>query len=110
MQIIILISNRRTDLWAKKQLTALPAYRLKDGGVAMAIINLVAQTITQMGISAAQAEEITDIVLTGKLAIFPLIRDVMDGVSQLYNMNFLVPGYAEFGKAVGAAIKAAESN
>jgi type II pantothenate kinase len=79
-----------------------------DSDIAMAIINLVAQTIALMGISAARAEGISDIVLTGKLAILPLIRKVIDGVSQLYSMNFLVPEYAEFGTAVGAAIKAAE--
>jgi type II pantothenate kinase len=79
-----------------------------DSDIAIAIINLVAQTIALMGISAARAEGISDIVLTGKLAILPLIRRVMDGVSQLYKMNFLVPEYAEFGTAVGAAIKAAE--
>ncbi len=78
-----------------------------DSDIAMAIINLVAQTVAVMGISAARAEGLTDIVLTGKLAILPLIRKVMDSVSGLYKMKFYVPEYAEFGTAIGAAIKAA---
>jgi type II pantothenate kinase len=80
-----------------------------DSDIAIAIINLVAQTIALMGISAARAEGLNDIVLTGKLSILPLIRKVMDGVSRLYQTNFLVPEYAEFGTAIGAAIKASEA-
>jgi type II pantothenate kinase len=80
-----------------------------DSDIALAIINLVAQTIALMGISAARAEGISDIVLTGKLSILPLIRKVMDGVGKLYKMNFHVPDYAEFATAIGAAIKAAEN-
>ena len=76
--------------------------------IAIAIINLVAQTVALMGISAARAEGMKNIVLTGKLSILPLIKKVMDGVSKLYNMKFLVPEYAEFGTAIGAAIKASE--
>ena len=81
-----------------------------DGDIAMAIINLVAQTIALMGIYAARAEGLTDIVLTGRLSILPLIRQVMDGVSALYKMNFLVPEFAEFGTAIGAAIKASRDD
>lgn len=81
-----------------------------DSDIAMAIINLVAQTIALLGISAARAEQIGDIVLTGKLSILPLIRKVMDGVGRLYKINFLVPEHAEFGTAIGAAIKADSLN
>ena len=77
-----------------------------DSDIAMAIINLVGQTVALLGISAARAEQVEDIVLTGKLAILPLIRKVMDGVGKLYQINFNVPEHAEFGTAIGAAIKA----
>lgn len=77
-----------------------------DSDIAMAIINLVGQTVALLGISAARAERVGDIVLTGKLSILPLIRKVMNGVGNLYNINFLVPKHAEFGTAIGAAIKA----
>ena len=74
--------------------------------IAMAIINLVGQTIALLGISAARAVKVSDIVLTGKLSILPLIRKVVDGVGNLYHINFIVPKHAEFGTAIGAAIKA----
>ena len=77
-----------------------------DSDIALAIINLVGQTIALLGISAARAEKLGDIVLTGKLSILPLIRKVMEGVGNLYQTKFIVPKHAEFGTAIGAAIKA----
>jgi len=77
-----------------------------DSDIAMAIINLVGQTVALLGISAARAEKVKNIVLTGKLAILPLIRQVMNGVGRLYRIDFTVPDHAEFGTAIGAAIKA----
>ena len=77
-----------------------------ESDIAMAIINLVGQTIALLGISGARAEHMTDIVLTGKLSILPLIRKVMDGVGKLYKIKFIVPKHAEFGTAIGAAIRA----
>jgi len=72
---------------------------------AMAIINLVGQTIALLGISAARAEKLENIVLTGKLSILPLIMQVMEGVGRLYGRNFIVPKNAEFATAIGAAIR-----
>lgn len=80
-----------------------------DSDLALAIINLVGQTIALLGISAARAENLKNIVLTGKLSILPLIRNVLDGVGKLYNVNFIVPKHAEFGTAIGAAIKAQDA-
>ncbi|MCG8310888.1 MAG: type II pantothenate kinase [Cytophagales bacterium] len=77
-----------------------------ESDIAMAIINLVGQTIALLGISAARSESLSDIVLTGKLSTLPLIRKVMEGVGNLYHTTFIVPKHAEFGTAIGAAIKA----
>lgn len=77
-----------------------------DSDIAMAIINLVGQTIALLGISAARSEKLENIVLTGKLSILPLIRKVMEGVGNLYQIKFIVPKHAEFGTAIGAAIRA----
>ena len=77
-----------------------------DSDIALAIINLVGQTIALLGISAARAEKLHDIVLTGKLSILPIVRRVMDGVGKLYQTKFIIPRHAEFGTAIGAAIKA----
>ena len=77
-----------------------------ESDIAMAIINLVGQTIALLGISAARSENLRNIVHTGKLSILPLIRKVMEGVGNLYQIKFIVPKHAEFGTAIGAAINA----
>lgn len=76
----------------------------RDEDVAMAIINLVAQTIGVMGISAARASHIQDIILTGKLSGIAPLKSVMERVAQLYGTKFLIPDNAGFATAIGAAI------
>jgi type II pantothenate kinase len=76
----------------------------KDEDIALAIINLVAQTIGVMGISAARASNIKDIILTGKLSNIVPLKTVMERVAELYNTKFIIPENAGFATAIGAAI------
>ena len=55
-----------------------------DEDIAIAIINLVAQTIGVMGIAAARASNIRDIILTGKLSGIEPIKIVLERVAALY--------------------------
>jgi type II pantothenate kinase len=75
-----------------------------DEDLALAILNLVAQTIGVMGIAAARAEDIKDIILTGKLSGLPPMKDILEKVAKLYQSKFIIPEYAEFATAIGAAI------
>jgi len=76
----------------------------KDEDIALAIINLVAQTIGVMGIAAARASNIKDIILTGKLAGIGPLKAVLERVAELYNTKFIIPENAGFATAIGAAI------
>jgi type II pantothenate kinase len=75
-----------------------------DEDIAIAIINLVAQTIGVMGIAAARACNIRDIILTGKLSGIVPIKIVLERVAELYKTKFVIPEYAGFATAIGAAI------
>ena len=75
-----------------------------DEDIAIAIINLVAQTIGVMGIAAARASNIRDIILTGKLSGIEPIKIVLERVAALYKTKFIIPEYAGFATAIGAAI------
>lgn len=77
-----------------------------DNDIAMAILNLVTQTITLLGVSAARANGLREIVLIGKLASVPLVKQITRGVAKLYKVKFHIPEYADFATAIGAAIKA----
>lgn len=75
-----------------------------DEDIALAIINLVAQTIGVMGIAAARASHLNDIILTGKLAGIGPLKTVLERVAELYNTKFIIPENAGFATAIGAAI------
>jgi type II pantothenate kinase len=75
-----------------------------DEDIALAIINLVAQTIGVMGIAAARASNIQDIILTGKLAGIAPLKSVLERVADLYKTKFIIPENAGFATAIGAAI------
>jgi len=76
----------------------------RDEDIAMAIINLVAQTIGVMGIAAARASNLQDIILTGKLAGIVPMKTVLERVADLYGTKFIIPDNAGFATAIGAAI------
>jgi type II pantothenate kinase len=76
----------------------------KDEDIAIAIINLVAQTIGVMGIAAARASDIRDIILTGKLSGIAPIQTILERVAELYDTKFIIPDNAGFATAIGAAI------
>lgn len=72
--------------------------------VALGIINLVFQTIGMMAVFASRNEKVSDIVLTGNLTNVPQSKNVFDGLSTLFKVNFHMPAYAEFATAAGATM------
>ena len=75
-----------------------------DEDIALAILNLVAQTIGVMSIAAARSEKIQDIILTGKLSGISLMKNILEKVADLYTTKFLIPEHADFATAIGAAL------
>jgi len=75
-----------------------------DEDIALAILNLVAQTIGVMGIAAARSAEIKDIILTGKLSGISQMKTILEKVANLYQSKFIIPDHADFATAIGAAI------
>ncbi len=75
-----------------------------DEDIALAIINLVAQTIGMMGIAAGRATKIQNIILTGKLSGILPLKDSLEKVAGLYKSKFIIPENADFATAIGAAI------
>jgi type II pantothenate kinase len=72
--------------------------------IAMGIINLVFQTIGIVSVFATRINQTKDVVLTGNLANVPQAREIFDSLSTLFEVNFHIPGNAEYATAVGAAI------
>ncbi len=70
---------------------------------AAALINMIAEVIVVLSISAARAAQIEEVVLTGKLVrVKPLLQRITT-TRALFDRRFLVPPHAEFATAIGAA-------
>lgn len=72
--------------------------------VALGIFNMVFETIGMMAIFAARQHGIRDIVLTGNLTAVSFAGDVFNKLSQLFDVNFIIPENAQFGTVIGAAL------
>ncbi len=71
---------------------------------ALAIINLIAETLLVMSIFAARACHQENIVLTGKLVKVKKLVDIMKDRGKMFGMKLIVPKYAEYATAIGAAV------
>ena len=71
---------------------------------AAGIFNLVFQSIGTMSVLSSRIAGIDDIVFTGQLAEFRQCTEVLNSFNELYHVNFIVPGDAVFGTAIGACL------
>ncbi len=72
--------------------------------IALGIINMIFETIGMMAIFAARSHGIRDIVLTGSLSTIPQARHSFDVFNRMFDMNFIIPEYSQFGTVIGAAL------
>ncbi len=70
---------------------------------ARALINMIAEVIVVLSVSAARAADHRDIVLTGKLVRVKPFLDRVTATRFLFERNFIVPQHAEYATAIGAA-------
>jgi type II pantothenate kinase len=81
-----------------------------DKDVALAILNLVGQTIGILGIAAAHANNLETIILTGKLASIKPLKGILNRVADLHKSKFIIPENADFATVIGAAITLANGD
>ncbi len=72
--------------------------------LALGIVNLVFQSVGTSAVLAARLEKVDKIVMTGNLMRVSKGREVLQGFSQLYKIDFIVPERAEYATAIGAAL------
>ncbi len=70
---------------------------------ARALINMIAEVIVVLSVSAARAAGLTDVVLTGKLLRVKPFVERIKATRFLFERNFLIPTHAEYATAIGAA-------
>lgn len=72
--------------------------------IARGIITTVLQTIGSCTILASYNSGIREFVLIGNLTLLPQCKDIFPGLEDLYKVHFIIPKYAEFCTAIGAAL------
>jgi len=70
---------------------------------ARALVNMIAEVIVVISVGAARAAGLRDIVLTGKLVRVKPFIERIQATRSLFEPSFIIPQYAEFATAIGAA-------
>jgi type II pantothenate kinase len=70
---------------------------------ALALVNMVAEVTLTLSTMAARARQQHDVVLTGKLTRVQSLRDRIEAARPRRGENFIIPPYAEYATAIGAA-------
>ena len=78
------------------------AVSLED--TALGILNMVLQCIGKSAILSALNTPIRDFVLIGNLTRLPQCKEVFPILEKMFGVRFLIPKYAEYRTAVGAAL------
>lgn len=103
------ISKQHRYNGVDESLTAANFGKLSDiasnNDIALGIANMVSETIGMVAIFAARNYGLRDIVLTGNLTAVKPIRDRLLGMSQSFNVNFIIPERAQFATVIGAALQ-----
>ena len=99
----------------KKDLGGLPSYmtasnfgKLDDmatkNDLALGIVNMVFESIGMLAVFAARSKKTRDVVLTGNLSKMPQAVPIFEILSQMFDMNFVIPKNSEFATVIGAAL------
>ena len=108
------IDLRISDI-TKKDLGGLPSYmtasnfgKLDDmaskSDLALGIVNMVFESIGMLAVFAARSKKTRDVVLTGNLSKMPQAVPIFEILSQMFDMNFVIPQNSEFATVIGAAL------
>jgi len=75
----------------------------KKEDIALALINMLAQTIGTLAVFAAKSEKQKNIILTGKVTKMKKFKDtIKTRINTLHKTKVLIPKNAEFATAIGA--------
>lgn len=72
--------------------------------VALALINMVFETVGMVSVFAARNYGLKNVVVTGNLTTVLQAKDIFAGLNRMFDMNFVIPEYSQFGTVIGAAL------
>lgn len=78
------------------------------GDIAKGLINMILQTIGIMAVFACRIDDTENVVLCGNLTAVPDAQKYFDEIKELHGVDFIIPKYAEYATALGAALSLPE--
>ncbi len=72
--------------------------------IALGLTNMIFETVGMIARFAAQTHGIRDIVLTGNLSSDPMAPRIFATLSEMFDLNFIIPPSSGFGTVIGAAL------
>lgn len=72
--------------------------------VALGVINLVFESVGVVAVFAARRFDLRDIVLTGNLTTIPYADSIFKNLSEMFDVNIIVPNNSQYGTVIGAAL------
>ncbi|MBO4217836.1 MAG: pantothenate kinase [Clostridia bacterium] len=72
--------------------------------IALGLVNLVVESAAMLAVFAARARGLSDIVITGHVATHELTKNMFLKLAPLFNVDFIIPGNAQYATAIGAAM------
>lgn len=89
-----------------KDLTAVNFGKIEEDAnsadIVLGFVNMIFETIGMMAVFCTKNDDIKDIVITGNIAEIPRVKEILDKIKNLYNINFIIPDNQQFATAVGA--------
>ena len=99
----------KKNMTLSQDLTASNFGRLSDlatkSDMALGIINMVFETVAMISMFAARGNGVSDVVLTGNLTTLSLSKRIFGSLSELFDVNFILPERAQFSTVIGAALR-----
>lgn len=72
--------------------------------IALGIVNMIFETIGMMAVFTARDHHTNDIILTGRLSTAPQAVPIFKLLSDMFNINFIIPDNSQFSTVIGAAL------
>ncbi len=98
----------KKDIGLSSHMTAANFGKISDtathSDMAIGLINMVFETVGMISYFAAKQYNLKDIVLTGNLTQISQAHEIFDTLNKMFNMNFVIPGNAQYSTVIGAAL------
>ena len=65
---------------------------------------MVFETVGMVSLFAARNYSLKNVVLTGNLTSVSQAPKIFDNLNRMFDMNFIIPKYSQFGTVIGAAL------